>query len=183
MMENTRSLLRYSSEELILRGVLALLLAVLTFSQPHATLVVILSVFGFYALFDGLLALWGAVRAAREHQRYWPSIFSGLLGIAVGVLAFARPLVTLLVLLLMIAARAIAVGVLEIAAAFELHEHGWLLGLSGLASVIFGALLLSRPAAGLLTLVWLVGVYGLIYGISLLTLGLRVRGITRRSYA
>ncbi|MDB5059860.1 MAG: hypothetical protein JWO59_3332, partial [Chloroflexi bacterium] len=51
----------------------------------------------------------------------------------------------------------------------------WLLGLTGLLSVIFGLLLIIFPGAGALTVVWLIGIYALLFGVLLLGLALRLR--------
>jgi uncharacterized membrane protein HdeD (DUF308 family) len=48
--------------------------------------------------------------------------------------------------------------------------------LSGALSVLFGVLLAVLPGAGVLSLVWLIGIYALVFGIALIVLGLRVRG-------
>jgi uncharacterized membrane protein HdeD (DUF308 family) len=173
---------RRSSGALILRGILAIILAIVAFSAPAKSLALILAFFGAYAFIDGIVALIGGFRASYGGKRYWPMILEGVLGLLVGIAAFASPMAVAFGLLIVIAARSIIIGVLEVASAFELRdqiEHEWLLGLSGIASIAFGALLLSRPAPGVLALVWLVGVYALIYGASMVALGARVRGISR----
>ena len=40
----------------------------------------------------------------------------------------------------------------------------------------FGILIVARPGVGLVTLVWLIGMYAIIFGVSLVALGFRVRG-------
>jgi uncharacterized membrane protein HdeD (DUF308 family) len=42
--------------------------------------------------------------------------------------------------------------------------------------VLFGLILAVLPGVGLLSLVWLVGIYALIIGVALIVLGFRVRG-------
>jgi uncharacterized membrane protein HdeD (DUF308 family) len=77
---------------------------------------------------------------------------------------------------------AIATGVLEIVAAIRLRdeiEGEWLLALGGLASVVFGVLLLARPGAGALAVLWLIGAYAIVFGVLLVVLGLRARGFAR----
>jgi uncharacterized membrane protein HdeD (DUF308 family) len=54
----------------------------------------------------------------------------------------------------------------------------WLLILNGIVSVAFGVLLVARPAVGLLTLVWLIGIWALVIGIVMVALGFRLRGRT-----
>ena len=55
-------------------------------------------------------------------------------------------------------------------------ENEWLMVLSGVLSVLFGLILAVLPGVGLLSLVWLVGIYALVFGIVLIVLGFRVRG-------
>ncbi len=64
-------------------------------------------------------------------------------------------------------AWAILTGVLRIAAAIRLRKEiqgEWLLILNGALSVVLGILLLVLPSAGLVTLVWLLGVYAIVFG-------------------
>ena len=56
----------------------------------------------------------------------------------------------------------------------------WLLALSGLASVLFGLVVLFWPGAGALTLVWLIAFYAVLFGMLLISLGLRLRGIKNK---
>ncbi len=58
-------------------------------------------------------------------------------------------------------------------------EGEWALFLVGVLSVIFGIILAVLPGVGLLSLVWLVGLYALAVGVALIVLALRVRGLRR----
>ena len=69
-------------------------------------------------------------------------------------------------------------GVLEIVAAIRLRKeiHGeWLLIMGGIASVVFGVLLMAQPGAGALTLLWLIAAYAILYGIVLEVLAFKAR--------
>jgi uncharacterized membrane protein HdeD (DUF308 family) len=73
---------------------------------------------------------------------------------------------------------------LEAAAAIGYHEaipSPWLLALGGLASIVFGILLLAAPGAGLLALAWLVGVYALVVGGFQIAAAFWVGGAVRRT--
>jgi uncharacterized membrane protein HdeD (DUF308 family) len=73
-------------------------------------------------------------------------------------------------------------GVLEIVAAIQMRKYitgEWLLALSGVASVLFGVALLINPAIGLLTLALIIGAYAVVFGVLLLLLGFRLRGLER----
>jgi uncharacterized membrane protein HdeD (DUF308 family) len=105
-------------------------------------------------------------------------LLEGLVGIGAGLLTLFAPGVTAVVLLLYVAVWAIATGVLEIVAAIRLRkeiEGEWLMALSGVASVVFGVLLMARPGAGALAVLWLIGAYALVFGVLLVALSFRVR--------
>ena len=169
-----------------LRGVLAILFGVLAFVRPAITLEVLVLLFGFWALVDGVLALISSVGAAEAHEPWWPLVLIGLLSIAAGIVTLKWPGITALVLLLIVAYWSIFRGVLEIAAAVRLRHlvqgEGWFI-LGGIASVAFGALLVMYPSSGLLAVIWLVGIYAVIFGISLLMLGLRLKNLAGESPA
>ena len=55
-------------------------------------------------------------------------------------------------------------------------ENEWLMVISGVISVLFGVILAVLPGVGLLSVVWLVGIYALIFGVALIVLGFEVRG-------
>ena len=159
-----------------LRGLIAILFGLAAFFWPGLTLFALVILFGAYALVDGIFAILAAVRAAEQHTRWWSLVVEGLVGIAVGLLTFFYPGVTAVALLYIIAAWAIVTGTLEIIAAIQLHQeitNEWLLGLSGLASVLFGIVAMVTPGAGALAIVWLIGVYAIVFGV--LQLGLAYR--------
>jgi uncharacterized membrane protein HdeD (DUF308 family) len=147
---------------------------------PHIALVVLIALFGAYALVDGVFAIVSAVRAAERHMRWWPLLVEGLAGIVLGALTFVWPGVTALVLLYFIASWALVTGVFEILAAIRLRQEitgEWLLALTGVLSVVFGLLLIIFPWAGALTVVWLIGIYALVFGLLLLGLAWRLRDL------
>jgi uncharacterized membrane protein HdeD (DUF308 family) len=49
--------------------------------------------------------------------------------------------------------------------------------IGGVASIVFGALLVAFPGNGLLTLVWLVGIWSVVFGVSSLSLAYRLHKI------
>ena len=177
---------------LVVRGVLGILFGILALVWPGATIAALVLLFGVYAIVDGVATLYAAItgregadrgrRPASGGHRVWLTI-EGLLGIGAGLVAFFWPGITALVLLWVIAFWAILTGVMEVAAAIrlrkELHNE-WLLGLAGVASVLFGMLLLLLPGTGALALIWLIGVYALVFGVILIVLGLRLRGVGHR---
>ena len=167
---------------LVLRGLAAIVLGLITIVWPGITLGALVLLFGAYALIDGLLSLAGAVRAAENHERWGALLFEGLAGIAAGIVTFAWPAITALTLVYVIAAWALITGVFEIAAAVRLRKvlpGEWLLALSGFASLILGILMIAVPLAGALAIAFWVGIYAFVFGALLIALGLRLRSWTK----
>ncbi|EPX87698.1 hypothetical protein ruthe_00271 [Rubellimicrobium thermophilum DSM 16684] len=170
----------------IFRGVLALLIATLAFLMPAEALLALTLVFGAYAFADGVFGLIAAVRNIRKGERWGWLMFSGILGIATGVVVVVSPFVATLVLATFlwasIAFWSVFSGVLEIAAALRLRKEikgeVWLI-LSGLISVVLGVvvtwMLLTRPLESFLALGWLLGFYAAVFGAMMMLLGLRLR--------
>jgi uncharacterized membrane protein HdeD (DUF308 family) len=74
-----------------------------------------------------------------------------------------------LALLYVIASYAIVVGLVAVAGAFWLPldgGDGLLLALTGLVSILFGAVMFAKPGAGALALLALIAAYALISGIA-----------------
>lgn len=83
----------------------------------------------------------------------------------------------------MIAIWAIATGLFEVTAAIRLRreiENEWALILGGLLSILLGLLLVAFPPTGLVTLVYLVALYALLFGILLIALAFRLRPLATR---
>src|SRR5262245_6763720 len=135
----------------LLRGLAAIVFGLLTLFRPGISLAALVLLFGVYALVDGVLDVWHAISGRKENDHWWMLLLGGLLGIVVGFITLTTPGITALALLFYIAIWSIARGVLEIVAAIRLRkeiEGEWLLILGGLASVLFGFLLITRPGAG-----------------------------------
>jgi uncharacterized membrane protein HdeD (DUF308 family) len=166
-----------------LRGLVAILFGLAMFIWPNISLSVLIALFGVYALLDGVGTLGAAAVAGDANLRWWPLALVGLIDIAAGIFAFARPNIMAEVLLYLIAAWALLTGLFEIAAAIDLRDllsDGWLLALSGVFSGLFGVLLFANPRAGLLSILWLIGIYAIAAGVSLVVLGFRLRPLQQQ---
>jgi uncharacterized membrane protein HdeD (DUF308 family) len=164
-----------------IRGIAAIVFGILAFIWPETTLTVLVFLFGAYVLVDGISLLVALARGdaiARRHA--WGVGIIGILGIVAGVVTFAWPGVTALSLLYLVAFWAIATGTFQLIAAValrrELDGEFWM-AIGGVASVVFGALLIAFPGEGLVSLVWLVGVWSVVFGVSSLGLAVRLREI------
>jgi uncharacterized membrane protein HdeD (DUF308 family) len=160
-----------------LRGAFAILFGIIALVLPGVTLTALVLLFAAYMLVDGVFAIVAGVRAARRHERWGLLVLEGIVDLVVGAVAVVAPLATVLAFVLLMAAWAIVTGAILTIAAFRLQvAHGrWLMGLGGIVSLIWGALLLIWPIAGALVLTWWIGAYALLFGIALLALAFRLR--------
>ncbi|MGO9996105.1 MAG: HdeD family acid-resistance protein [Steroidobacteraceae bacterium] len=178
VLANLGSILSRNWWLMLLRGIVAIGFGILIFAKPQISLQALVYLFGAYALVEGILGLWVAVQASKDIESWWVLLLWGLLGIAVGILAFVKPGTTALALLFYIAIWAIATGVLEIVAAVRLRQlikDEWLLILAGLASLAFGVALIVQPEAGALAVLWLIGAYAIAFGLLIVIFAFKIR--------
>jgi uncharacterized membrane protein HdeD (DUF308 family) len=146
-------------------------------------LVVLTMLFGAYVLVDGVALLIALIRGDRLARRHaWAVGIMGALGIIAGIVTFIWPSNTALSLLYIVAIWAIAMGSFQVVTAIalrrELDDELWM-AIGGIASIVFGALLIAFPSEGLISLVWLVGAWALVFGVSSLALAYRLHAIDR----
>lgn len=168
----------------ILHGVMAILFGLVILAWPAIALVGLLLVFGVFAIAAGIFAILEGLQA-QEGRRKWLYIAVGVVSALAGLMALAWPAITANAFLYLLAAWAIVTGIIEIAGAFRTRmvaTADWLLVTSGAISIIFGILLLVWPHLGVLALVWLIGIFAIVYGIIHLVLAF-TRGSARKAAA
>lgn len=167
----------------VVRGLLAILFGLTALFWPGLTWLVLVLMFGIYAIVDGVLAMLSGLVSSRYSRRWWMFLVEGVISVAAGVIALLRPGLASLVLIMVIAAWAILTGILEIIAAIRLRReitNEWMLALGGFISIVFGVLMLFQPAAGSLVITLMIGAYALMFGVLLVILGFRLRKLDVR---
>src|SRR5262245_1598106 len=168
---------------ILLRGIAAIVFGFIALLAPGITLTVLVLLFGAYVLVDGIGEIILGIKDFGERDRWWATLLGGIVSVAAGVITFARPGITAIALLLLIALWAIAHGIFDMVAAVRLRkviEGEWLLGLVGALSVAFGVLMMMFPGTGALAVIFWIGAYAIVLGTMLVVLSFRVRGVVRR---
>jgi uncharacterized membrane protein HdeD (DUF308 family) len=167
----------------LLEGVIAIALGIVALVWPGPTLRVVVGLFGLLALLTGFVGIFAAIGAAGNRRPWGWKLTTALLGILVGLVILRWPGVTVLFVLYLIGFWLIlggVVGIVESFAAHNLLPNAWLLLLTSVISVLFGIVMLAWPNVGILTVIFLVGIYAIVEGISLCILAIQVRSSANR---
>lgn len=165
------------SSSLLLRGLLAIAVGIVSVAWPNVTVGAIVLLFAVYAF----------IAAATDAMRAFSSDGAGpvvgylllaALSIVAGILALVWPGITALVLVIWVAAWAFVTGTVEVALTFRQGETAgeramWVL--TGLASIVLGIVLFIRPDIGAVSLATVFGLFSIFYGVSAVVLSLQGR--------
>lgn len=163
---------------LLVRGIFLVLFGILATTWPGLALYTLIVFFGVFALVHGLMALIGSIANRAGNRDWWLVMLEGIVGIIIGVMTFAWPGLTGLVLAHFIAAWAVIMGILRIYGAIKLRreiEGEWLLIISGLISLLFGIFVFARPLTGAVAIAWLIGLYAIVFGVLGIVLSFRIK--------
>jgi uncharacterized membrane protein HdeD (DUF308 family) len=162
----------------VLRGILALLFGVVAFVAPGPTFAALIFVFAFYAIVDGVFAV--TLGLAAPGGPRWLLIIGGLIGVGIGIYTGFNPSITATALVILIGAFVLVRGAAEVGTGIALRsviQDAWLVVLSGIVSIAFGAYLLVVPADGAFALVYVVGFYALFAGVMYIAAGVQLRNL------
>ena len=174
-------------------GLVTVLFGLLAFWIPLGAVYAMTLLFGAYAMADGILSIIAAIQGKdSDNGHFWPLVLRGVLGMFAGAIVLILPGLSAVSLVIfawtMLAIWSIATGVLELAAAIRLRkeiEGEWMMGLSGLISLGLGIaipiVLWGNPAAGLVTMGWMIGFYALLHGVIEITLALALRKLANQA--
>lgn len=168
----------YLSSTLMWRGVLALVIGLVSVIWPSITIGAFVILFAVYAFLAAGTELYNAFRGGGGTGRVVWYVVLAALSLAAGLIALLWPSITVLVMVLWLAGWALVTGVVEVVMAFGHGESGAervLFALSGLISVFFGVVLIVHPGIGAVTLAVVFGLFAIMYGVADLVLAAQVR--------
>lgn len=163
----------------LLRGLAAIIFAVIAFTQPGSALIALVLVFGFYAFVLGVLALVGAASGVTG-DRWWALLLEGIIGVVAALLIWSWPLTSAAAFVYFVAAWLILSGIIQIAAGIRLRDfisNEWFYILSGVISVAFGVWVFRSPQQGAIATAFLFGWYFLFFGLMQLAVAFRLRSM------
>ena len=161
-------------------GVAAILFGFVLVLWPDIGLTTIVAVVAVYALVRGVLSGTAAfLTPLPRADRAWLTI-EAVVGTAIGIALLVWNDVSAKALLYVVAAWAIAIGVLMLAAAIQLPMSGgrrMLLALNGLVAGAFGAVMFIEPDAGAAAIVALIAAFFIVIGVMQVGFALELRNV------
>ncbi|MFD3809790.1 HdeD family acid-resistance protein [Rhodococcus sp. NPDC058639] len=179
-----RSLFKQIWWVVLIRGILAVLFGIVALVWPDITVWALVIVFAIYAIVDGVVLGAQAVRdrASLAGWGWWLAM--GVVSVVAGIVALVWPGITALALLYVIAFYAILYGITGIVGGLRFRkvpDSGWIWSvIAGVLAVVFGLILLIFPGEGILSLIFLVGIYAILFGALLIVMAFQVRNSAKR---
>jgi uncharacterized membrane protein HdeD (DUF308 family) len=162
-------------------GVAAIVFGFVLALWPDIGLTTIVAVVAVYALARGVLAGTAAFSAPLpQAERRWLAL-EAVAGTAVGIALLVWNDVSAQALLYVVAAWAVAIGVLTLAAAIQLPLSGGrrvLLILNGLVAGAFGAVMFIEPDTGAVAIVALIAAFTIVTGVMQVGFALELRNVS-----
>ncbi len=175
----TRQISRAYWWSMVIRGAIAILFGIMALISAQFVLLFLIYLFGAYALLDGIIAVILSLQERSIASRWWVLLLAGIFGIVLGLVTFFRPGTIALVIFYLVAAWLLVTGIFEIISAFTLAAVGieWLLVGAGVLSIIVSIIFFLHPVASILSIVWLLGVFALVYGVIQLVRAIQFRSL------
>ncbi len=166
----------------LLRGIIALALAIWAFSNPTGLAAGLVYIVAAYFIIVGLLEFFSGLSLTGVGS-WWALILLGVVQVLLGIIMLTRPGAGTLALAFLIAIWMFATGLIEISSAIALRnyisgEFWWII--LGLITLAFGVYIVLQPAIGLLALVYAIGIYAVIAGVALILAAFRIRNLPQQ---
>ena len=163
----------------LIEGIAAIIVGVLLFARPAATLIVLIQFLGIYWFVTGIFSI---ISLLWDRSGWFWKLLSGILGIIAGILIIQNPLwSTLLIpttLAILLGTIGIVIGFLQLMDAFR--GGGWGIGILGLMGILLGFLLITRPLIAGLALPWILGALLLFGGVLAILAAFALRSAGRQ---
>ena len=148
---------------LLFGGIISLVLGILLFARPTATLAVVMLLVGLAWFIQGIFAL---LSIFIDKSDWGWKLFGGVIGIAAGLLVFTNPVASTVavpaVVAILLGIFGLLIGISALIAAFQ--GEGWGVGIFGAISILLGLLLMFNSLVGGQVLIWLTALLLVVQG-------------------
>ncbi len=154
---------------ILVRGIILILLGMAMLIWPKQSLQVFGIIFVAYLFVDGVMSIFQGFSERKEGQSGVGNFVVGGLAIVAGIVILVWPSWSVEVLAYLVAFWALLAGISGVAGGFALRKQpgsgwGWFVAW-GVLALVFGIIVLFNPAAGILSILWLVALWAIMAGI------------------
>jgi len=162
---------------IVIKGIVALIFAMLAFFATGLTLEVLLLLVGIYFFVSGLFAVIGALMAT-DHRYWWMLLLEGIISMVIGMIVIVWPGISITAMIYLVAIWAILSGVFEVIAglvAAWAAPAGAFVSIAGVFTLLLGILFIVYPVATVNIIIWMLGIYALFTGLAYIIFGIRLK--------
>jgi uncharacterized membrane protein HdeD (DUF308 family) len=166
----------------LLGGIASIVFGLLAFSQPMTAWLVVAVFFAAAILVDGAFNVIGSIRN-RDKDGWWIMLLIGVLGVLGGGYALLNPHISMQAFILLVAFEAIMLGVFLVMLGYKVRaasEREWILYLTGALSIMFGVLVILRPALGGLSVILTIAMWAIATGVLKVIFAFKVKNLPER---
>lgn len=160
---------------LLIDGIATLVLGVLLLLNPAASAVALTLFLGVWLLIQGIMSF-VHIFVEDNVPWYWNTLW-GILGVASGILVMANPLIATVIagttIVFLIAFNAILMGIIALIRGFQ-GAGVWQIVL-GIINVAIGVYLMFNPLGAAVALPWVLGLFAIFGGVSLVFMAFQAR--------
>ncbi len=180
---NAQALCRRTWWVFLVGGLASVVFGIFAFMSPGIALLVLSMFFAAAILVDGASNIVGAVQH-REKDGWWIMLLIGILGVVAGGYALLNPPLSMMAFILLVAFEAILLGVFLLMLGYKVRKatsREWILYVTGALSLLFGILVIMNPAAGSVSIVYLIAGWALVVGALKVLFAFRVKNLPERA--
>jgi uncharacterized membrane protein HdeD (DUF308 family) len=152
----------------IAQGVLAILFGIVALFWPGLTVALLIVFFSVFALVWGIVGIIVALTSIGSNKFWWLEIIFGILAVGLAVYVLRNPIDAAKIFILFIGLTFIVRGVIDLLVGlFDRDRSGesrLFSGLVGVIGVLAGIVTLLYPVSAGVAVVWVVGLYAILYG-------------------
>lgn len=163
------------------KGIILLLTGIVLLVFPTATLTTLIFILGIYWLIDGVSTIIASFQRRKTQHTWKWGLFTGILGTLAGLVVLSRPMLSAVLttsfLMWFLGVSAVIYGVSGLISGLKLPKSTsrssmiW----GGVFSILFGVILVSSPYMSVLTIMYTIGIFAIIGGISILYVGSKMK--------
>lgn len=160
-------------------GVVSILFGVLALFWPGLTVALLILFFGVFVLVWGVIGLITSLSSMSTDKFWWLELIFSLLAVGLAVYLLRNPVEAATIFIFYIGITFLVRGVIDIVEGlFDGRRKGNQRVLSivlGLVGIIAGIIVLSNPVTAGVAIVWIVGLYAVLYGSILIAFAFRAQ--------